>query len=84
MMVRNLGPLSQRDPRGANFCFTSLSARPVLTALPTAEEHRVPVKLKALPVWGITLVWEVTVQEQIFKALFEGVKISNMWLPWLP
>lgn len=53
-MVRNLGPLSQRlDPRDANLCFTSL---------PTAEEREVPVKLRALPAWGSTLVQEVTVR----------------------
>lgn len=75
MTVRNLGPLPQRDREVFRF-----SVCPALAA----EERRVPVKLKAFPVWGSTLVQEFTVEKQIFKAQSEGVKITSVWLLLLP
>lgn len=47
---------------------------------PRQRGNRVPVKPRALPVWGSTSVQEVTVEKWIFKPLFELVKITGKLL----
>lgn len=62
MTVRNSGSFSQRDPKVQISVSLLCLPQLVLTALPAAREHRLPVKPGALSVWGSSLVQEVSVE----------------------